>query len=186
MTAYKNLKKVIKKGNVEVIHCNTPVGGLVGRLCGKMNGVKKVIYTANGFHFYKGAPLFNRTVLKWAEMFMAHWTDAILTMNEEDFQSAKNFRLIKGGSVYYVPGVGINTEEFFSVRIDQQAQRDELGLSMDDVVCISMGDLIPRKNYETSMKAIAHCSNSKIHYLICGRGPELDNLKDLARELAVE
>lgn len=186
MTAYKNLKKVIKEGNVEVIHCNTPVGGMVGRLCGKMNGVKKIIYTAHGFHFYKGAPLFNRTVLKWAEMFMAHWTDAILTMNEEDFHSAKKFRLRKGGKVYYVPGVGINTEEFFSVRIDKQAKRDKLGLSMDDIVCISMGDLIPRKNYETSIKAIALCNNPKVHYLICGRGPELDNLKNLAKELGVE
>ncbi|WP_288617923.1 glycosyltransferase family 4 protein [uncultured Eubacterium sp.] len=186
LTAYKNLKKVIKEGNVEVIHCNTPVGGMVGRLCGKMNGVKKVIYTAHGFHFYKGAPLFNRTILKWAEMFMAHWTDAILTMNEEDFQSAKKFRLRKSGKVYYVPGVGINTEEFFSVRIDKQAKRDELGLFMDDIVCISMGDLIPRKNYETSIKAIALCNNPKVHYLICGRGPELDNLKKLAKELGVE
>lgn len=186
LTAYKNLKKVIKEGNVEVIHCNTPVGGMVGRLCGKMNGVKKIIYTAHGFHFYKGAPLFNRTVLKWAEMFMAHWTDAILTMNEEDFHSAKKFRLRKGGKVYYVPGVGINTEEFFSVRIDKQAKRDKLGLSMDDIVCISMGDLIPRKNYETSIKAIALCNNPKVHYLICGRGPELDNLKNLAKELGVE
>lgn len=186
LIAYKNLKKVIKEGKVEVIHCNTPIGGMVGRLCGKMNGVKKVIYTAHGFHFYKGAPLFNRTVLKWAEQIMAHWTDAIITMNEEDFQSAKKFKLRKGGKVYYVPGVGINTEEFFNVRINKKEKRDELGIAMDDIICISMGDLIPRKNYETSIKAIALCNNPKVHYLICGRGPELDNLKKLAKELGVE
>lgn len=186
LIAYKNLKKVIKEGKVEVIHCNTPIGGMVGRLCGKMNGVKKVIYTAHGFHFYKGAPLFNRTVLKWAEQIMAHWTDVIITMNEEDFQSAKKFKLRKGGKVYYVPGVGINTEEFFNARINKKEKRDELGLAMDDIICISMGDLIPRKNYETSIKAIALCNNPKVHYLICGRGPELDNLKKLAKELGVE
>ena len=184
--AYKNLRCLIKDKEIEVIHCNTPVGGMIGRLCGKVFSVKKVIYTAHGFHFFKGAPLFNRTVLKWAEMFMAHWTDAILTMNEEDFQSAKKFKLRKGGKVYYVPGVGINTEDFFSVQINKQAKRDELGLSMEDIVCISMGDLIPRKNYETSIKAIALCKNPKVHYLICGRGPELDNLKNLAKKLGVE
>ena len=107
-------------------------------------------------------------------------------MNEEDFQSAKKFKLRKGGKVYYVPGVGINTEDFFSVQINKQAKRDELGLSMEDIVCISMGDLIPRKNYETSIKAIALCNNPKVHYLICGRGPELDNLKNLAKKLGVE
>lgn len=184
--AYSNLSKVVEEGNVEVIHCNTPVGGMIGRLVGKRHHIKKIIYTAHGFHFYKGAPLFNRTVLKWAEQIMAHWTDVIITMNEEDFQSAKKFKLRKGGKVYYVPGVGINTEEFFNVRINKKEKRDELGIAMDDIICISMGDLIPRKNYETSIKAIALCNNPKVHYLICGRGPELDNLKKLAKELGVE
>lgn len=184
--AYQNLAKVIKEGDIDVIHCNTPVGGMIGRLAGKRYHVKKVIYTAHGFHFYKGAPLINRTVFKWAEQVMAHWTDAILTMNEEDFQSAKKFKLRKGGKVYYVPGVGINTEEFFNARINKKEKRDELGLAMDDIICISMGDLIPRKNYETSIKAIALCNNPKVHYLICGRGTELDNLKNLAQELGVE
>lgn len=185
-TAYKNLKNVVQKGNVEVIHCNTPVGGMIGRFVGKRCHVKKVIYTAHGFHFYKGAPLFNRTVLKGAEMLMAHWTDAILTMNQEDYEAAKKFRLRKGGKVYYIPGVGINTKEFFSVQTDCEEKRNELGLSMDDVVCISMGDLIPRKNYETAIKAIAICENPKLHYLICGCGSELDKLKALTKELNVE
>ena len=79
--AYDNLVQIVKKGKVDVIHCNTPVGGFVGRLVGRRYKVHKVIYTAHGFHFFKGAPLFNRTVLKWAEMIMAHWTDAIITMN---------------------------------------------------------------------------------------------------------
>ena len=94
--AFQNLSEVVKNGDVEVIHCNTPVGGMIGRLVGKKYHVKKVIYTAHGFHFYKGAPLFNRTVLKWAEQIMAHWTDAIITMNEEDYQSALKFKLRKG------------------------------------------------------------------------------------------
>jgi len=90
--AYKNLCNIVKNGNVSVIHCNTPVGGLIGRLVGKRYHVAKVIYTVHGFHFYKGAPIFNCTLLKWAEKIMAHWTDAIITMNEEDYEAAQKFR----------------------------------------------------------------------------------------------
>ena len=97
MTAYKNLMSILKQEEIEVIHCNTPVGGIIGRICGKRAGVKKVIYTAHGFHFYKGAPLVNRTVFKWAEMLMAHWTDAIITMNQEDYNAAKKFKLRNHG-----------------------------------------------------------------------------------------
>lgn len=184
--AYDNLNKVIRENDVEVIHCNTPVGGMVGRLCGKKNKVKKVIYTAHGFHFYKGAPLFNRTVLKWAEMLMAHWTDAILTMNQEDYAAAQKFKLRKGGKVYFVHGVGITLKDFEGLSHLRQQKRDEMGVADDDIVLISMGDLVPRKNYGTAIRAIAKANNPKLHYMICGRGPELENLQALAKGLGIE
>jgi len=184
--AYDNLNKVIRENDVEVIHCNTPVGGMVGRFCGKKNKVKKIIYTAHGFHFYKGAPLFNRTVLKWAEMLMARWTDAILTMNQEDYEAAKKFKLKKGGKVYFVHGVGITLKDFEGLSHLRNQKREELGLKEDDIMLISMGDLVPRKNYGAAIRAIAKANNPKLHYMICGKGAELENLQNLAKELGVE
>lgn len=186
ITAYKNTMAVLNKGQFEAIHCNTPIGGLIGRFCGKRAKVKKIIYTAHGFHFYKGAPLVNRTVFKWAEMLMAYWTDVIITMNLEDYEVAKRFRLRNHGQVYYVPGVGIDTELYKSVDIDKVALRTSLELNETDIVCISMGDLIPRKNYGIAIEAIARCQNYNLHYLICGKGSELENLQRLAKERSVE
>ena len=184
--AYKNLNKVIRENGVEVIHCNTPVGGMVGRLCGKKNKVKKVIYTAHGFHFYKGAPLFNRTVLKWAEKIMAHWTDAIITMNQEDYAAAQKFKLRKGGKVYFVHGVGITLKDFEGLSHLRQQKREEMGVKDDDIVLISMGDLVPRKNYGAAIRAIAKANDPRLQYMICGKGPELENLQNLSKELGVE
>lgn len=183
--AYQNLAKVIKKGNINVIHCNTPVGGMIGRLVGKRYHVNKVIYTAHGFHFYKGAPLINRTIFKWAEQIMAHWTDAIITMNEEDYQSALKFRLRKGGKVYKVHGVGITLDEFSNIYVDKRTKRSELGLKDTDIVCISAGDLVARKNYPVAIKALAKVKNKKLHYLICGVGSERDKLEKIAVENGV-
>ena len=177
--------KLLSENDVEVIHCNTPIGGIIGRICGKKYKVKKVIYTAHGFHFYKGAPLFNRTVIKWAEQLMAHWTDAIITMNKEDFEAAKKFKLRNNGKAYFVHGVGVDTEAF-RIDCDKEAKRAELGLKDDDIALISMGDLIKRKNYAPVIEAVAKLKNPKVHYLICGRGPELDNLSALAKNLGVE
>ena len=184
--AYDNLNKVIRENDVQVIHCNTPVGGMVGRLCGKKNKVEKVIYTAHGFHFYKGAPLFNRTVLKWAERLMAHWTDAILTMNQEDYEAAKKFKLRKGGKVYFIHGVGITLKDFEGLGHLRQQKREGLGLADTDVMLISMGDLVPRKNYATAIEAIALANNPCLHYMICGRGTQLEELQQLAKDLGVE
>lgn len=180
--AYHNAKDIVSKGNIEVIHCNTPIGGLIGRLIGKNYHIEKVIYTAHGFHFFKGAPLFNRTILKMAERIMAHWTDAIITMNEEDYQSALKFKLRKGGKVYKVHGVGITLDDFSDIQVDYKTKRAELGLKDTDIVCISAGDLVARKNYGIAIEALAKIKNNNVHYLICGVGPEKDNLEKLAVE----
>lgn len=59
--AYKTLKKVIDSNNYDAIHCHTPMGAVIARLAAKGARKKgtKVIYTAHGFHFFKGAPLKN-------------------------------------------------------------------------------------------------------------------------------
>lgn len=184
--AYKNLMKILKDNDIEVIHCNTPIGGTIGRICGRKAKVKHIIYTAHGFHFYKGAPLLNRTIFKWAEMLMAHWTDVIITMNEEDYQAAQKFDLKPGGKVFYVPGVGIDTEAYKKVKVNEKKKRAELGLNADDIILISMGDLVKRKNYQTAIKAVKRTNNSKVHYLICGAGPEMDNLTKLSKSLGID
>lgn len=183
--ALSNLSHILENNNIEVIHCNTPVGGLVGRLCGKKYKVKKVIYTVHGFHFYKGAPLINRTVYKLAERIMARWTDVIITMNQEDFEAAQKFKLRKGGRVYKVHGVGIDLSDYEGIRVKKTLKRKELGLTDTDVVCISAGDIVPRKNYGVAIKAIAQVKNDHLHYLICGVGSEKQKMEALAAELGI-
>ena len=89
----KQLKDILANGNYQVLHCHTPVGGVLGRLAALKlwkQGKLKVIYTAHGFHFYKGAPLVNWLLYYPMEKFLAHWTDVIITINEEDYERAKN------------------------------------------------------------------------------------------------
>ncbi len=184
--AYKNLCALLKSHpEIEFIHCNTPIGGLMGRICGKRCGVKKIIYTAHGFHFFKGAPLFNNTILKWIEKAMAHWTDAILTMNQEDYEAAQKFHLRNNGKVYCVPGVGVDTKSFDNVSVNRGAVRKALGLSEDTIMAIAMGDIIPRKNYKTVIEAIAFAKRPSLHYIICGRGLQIEELETYAQSLGI-
>lgn len=186
LTAYKEIVTFIKKENIDYIHCNTPTGGILGRLAGKKCHVKKVIYQAHGFHFYKGAPKKNWLVYYPVEKWLAHYTDALITINSEDFELAKTkLKLRKNGKVYYVPGVGIDTAQYNLSAKAREEKRMKLKLREDDVALISMGDLIERKNYDTAIRAIAATKNSALQYFICGKGPEEENLKKLAESLGV-
>lgn len=181
--AYKNLMKILKNNDIEVIHCNTPIGGMIGRICGKKAKVKHVIYTAHGFHFYKGAPFINNTLFKWAEQIMAHWTDVIITINQEDYETAQKFKLKPGGKIFYVPGVGIDLNEYKKINIDRKQKKFEIGLSATDFVLISVGRLDKNKNNSTIIKALKKVKNQKVHLLICGEGKEKEKLKRLVKKL---
>lgn len=185
--AYKNLCRFLKEHpDIEIIHCNTPIGGVIGRICGHQFK-KKVIYTAHGFHFYKGAPLVNRTVFKWVEMFLAHYTDVLITINQEDYEAAKKFRIKKGGKVCFIPGVGIDLNGFMIPELElRKKKRAELGLQEDDIALISMGDIVARKNYGFALEVIAAAKNPKLHYLVCGDGPEQEALIAQAKTLGIE
>ena len=168
LTAYKELVELIKQEEIDYIHCNTPVGGLLGRLAGKRCKVKKVIYQAHGFHFYKGAPLLNWLLYYPVEKWLARYTDALITINQEDYALAKRkMKLRNGGKVYYVPGVGIDNHKFSKAAIDKAAKRRELGIPEDAVLLLSVGELNRNKNHETVIRAIA---DMNVYYVIAGQG----------------
>ena len=186
LKAYRELVRLIRREKIDYIHCNTPTGGILGRLAGKKCKVKRVIYQAHGFHFYKGAPKKHWLLYYPVEKWLARYTDALITINREDFELAKSkLKLRRGGNVYYVPGVGIDPSQYRLDSSVREAKRLELGLGGGDVALISMGDLIARKNYDTAIRAIAEANNPALQYLICGKGPEEENLKALAESLGV-
>src|SRR5699024_2151774 len=78
--AYKTIKKIIDKENFELIHCQSPVGGAITRWVSKDIRKKgtKIIYTAHGFHFYRGAPLKNWLYYP-IEKFLSRYTDTLIT-----------------------------------------------------------------------------------------------------------
>src|SRR5699024_9499578 len=140
------------KENFDIIHCNTPVGGLLGRICGKLTKVPIIIYSAHGFHFYKGANRINNFLYENAEKTLAKYTDAIITMNEEDYRAAEKFKLKENGNVYKINGVGVNTTDYQGVIKDKASYKKTLNIPSNSTVLISMGDLISRKNYDVSIK----------------------------------
>lgn len=185
LKGYRNLCKMLTyHPDIEIIHCNTPIGGVIGRLCGKKFG-KKVIYTVHGFHFYKGAPLVNRTIFKWIERWMARHTDVLITINKEDYEAAQKFTLKKGGRVVYVPGIGINSKVFDSVVVDKAAKKQGIGVPVDAHLCLGVGDLNDNKNVVTMIKAIAK-SPATVHLALCGFGPLESQLRELSKSLNVE
>lgn len=187
IVAYRQLISLIQKEKIDYIHCNTPVGGMLGRLAGKRCGVKKVIYQAHGFHFYKGSPKLNWLLYYPVEKWLAHYTDAIITINREDYELAKSkLKLRRGGKVYYVPGVGIDTSLYTQSEVVRAGKRAELGLPPEAFVLISAGELGINKNNTVILSALEKLGRTDIHYVLCGTGEQRETLEKQAAAAGLE
>lgn len=178
--AYRQIKAIMEREKFDLIHCNTPIGGIVGRIAAKKLGVKKVIYQAHGFHFYKGAPFVNRTLFYNIEKHFAKYTDVLVTINREDLEAAKAFRLKKGGKLRYVHGVGIDLSVYDGIAEYRAEKREELGLGDEEIAVISVGELNRNKNNITIVQAMAEIKDKRLHYFLCGVGQEETAIRNFA------
>lgn len=185
--AYKELKRIIKENQFDLIHCHTPMGGVLARLCAakyRKKGNLKVIYTAHGFHFFKGAPLKNWILYYLVEWLLSFKTDVIITINKEDYGRAKrNFHAKK---VEYIPGVGVDTETIESIIIDRENKRQSLGIDKKDFVFFAVGELHARKNQQVIIEALQKIDNKNLRCIIAGVGPLKEYYENLIKEYNLE
>lgn len=186
LRAYRMLKKLIDAGSFDLIHCHTPVGAILTRLAAvsaRKRGTK-VIYTAHGFHFFKGAPLLNWLVYFPAEWLCSFLTDVLITINREDYAFAK--RHMYAGKILYVPGVGVDVKRFGGFADTREETRRELGLGEKDFFLLSVGEMTPNKNHEMVIRAMKQLEDTSVQYFIAGRGERMEALKAQIRELQLE
>lgn len=183
LNAYRQLKALMKQERFDLVDCHTPMGGVLARLAAKATKTAPVLYTAHGFHFYKGCPLQNRLIYETIERWLARYTDGLITINEEDYQAAKSFHL--RGKAYKIPGVGIDVKEIHDLKVDRAQKRRELGVPEDAFVMLSVGDLIPRKNHIVALRAFVQANIPNSYYLLCGNGELKGMLQEESRKLNV-
>lgn len=179
LSAYKEIKKIIDSQKYDLIHCHSPIGGVMARLAARSHrkAGMKVMYTAHGFHFWKGAPLQNWLIFYTIEKKLSQHTDYLLTINEEDYQTSKE-RSFKAGKIIHINGIGIDTHKFNKPSLDVKKElRKQYGYTNDDFILIYVAELNANKNQglliETMKELVKTIPSAKL--LLVGRG-DLQNV----------
>ena len=186
--ACKILKKIIDEGNYDIIHCHTPVGGVMTRIAAKDARKRgtKVFYTAHGFHFYKGAPKKYWAMFFPVEKALAKETDVLITINQEDCDLARKH--FKAGKVVKVNGVGVDLSKIHvTIEEEKQAARAKLGLKPEQFVMLCAADLSVRKNQPMIFRAMARIKNEcpNMVALMPGQPILKDEYEKLCAELGI-
>lgn len=182
-----DIKKIYFQNKYDVVHVHTPIASFLTRFALRKEKVQ-IIYTSHGFHFFKGAPLINWLVYYPLERVAANWTDKIVTINNEDYERAKTFKLRDNGKVELMHGVGINPDDYKVVNLDIKAYRESLGLKQNDFMILILADINKNKNHIQVIKAMNKLKNEypNIKVICAGEGPLKNKLIKKVSELGLE
>ena len=214
--AYKEMLELLENEKFNIIHCHTPTASVITRLAvrklrkGVMRSLysskdMQVIYTAHGFHFFKGAPLKYWAIFYNIEKWLSKYTDKLITINSQDFEYAKKFKAKK---VYKIEGVGVDASKFnFNMTDKEKASiREELSyitpdfdLKEDDTIITYVAEFIDRKNQDMIidiMKNIVwntkddnsneQCLPEKIKLLLVGTGVNRTKYENKIKDYGLE
>jgi len=186
------LRKLVEAEGFDVVHVHTPIAAFVTRfaLRGRAPGKRPaVIYTAHGFHFFRGGSPAGNALYSAVEKAAARWTDYLITINREDFDAARAFGTIDPERVRYIPGIGVDTdlyapdaatpEETASIRADLNVPSDAFLLTM-------VAELGPVKRHAHLFEALARVSDPRVVLALVGTGPLESELREKAVALGIE
>ena len=151
--AYKQLKQILKNNKYDLVHCHTPIVGILTRLAARKyrKAGTKVIYTTHGFSFTDKSSKKSWLIYFTTEKVMSRFCDAIITINHEDYGNAKKMHC---NHVYIIPSVGLDNHRFADIQINRDEYRESFGVMPDDYMVLSVGELSSRKNQKIIVKAL--------------------------------
>jgi glycosyltransferase EpsD len=178
--AIKQLKGIIKNEHYALVHCHTAMGSVTARLAAisfRKQGLK-VIYTAHGFHFFKGSSKKFWLLYFPIEKYLSRFTDAIITINKEDYNLVKQFNF-KNKSTFLISGVGVEAEKFNPVSEQvKQSLRSKNNIDKNAFVLVYAAEYIHRKNHEFLIECVKrlHTQIPHLKVLLAGRGQLMESI----------
>ncbi|MCC5865186.1 MAG: glycosyltransferase [Wenzhouxiangella sp.] len=189
LAALKRLTGLMRANRYALVHCHTPIPSVLARLANLFVGKARttMLYTAHGFHFYKGGP---RSY--WMTYFPVEWalsmvTDGLVTINREDFEHASN--KLRCRKVYQIPGIGLDLARFRPLAGDRRADvKAELGLAPDAFVLLYVAEFIPRKNHEFLLDAMPSLAAEipELQLVLAGQGVLMERMRSKVKQLGLE
>ncbi|MEL6502023.1 MAG: glycosyltransferase family 4 protein [Cyanobacteria bacterium J06623_1] len=192
LNAVPQIQNIIIQGSYDLVHVHTPVAAFVTRYAVSQLKIKQkpqVIYTAHGFHFHRqGNPITNQIFLN-LERLAGRWTDYLITINREDEAAARQHHLLPSDRIFYTPGIGLELDKYDRDGVTQaqvEAVRQELGLTEDDILLLTVAEFTPNKRHRDQLLALKQLNRPNVHLALAGDGDTRPEIEKLAQELGIQ
>lgn len=167
--SYRRLKALFKRERFDIVHAHTPVASLIGRFAAWRAGVPIIVYTAHGFYFHERMVWWKRAIFVALEWLAGRVTDILFTQAEEDAETARRLKLIRGKTIEAI-GNGVDPRRFRPAKSAQErnAVRKSIGAAPDAVAVMTVGRLVAEKGYPELFEAMRAVSDAEL-WVVGGR-----------------
>ncbi len=188
---------IIRKWKLDVIHSHTEFSvGTFARFVARQYNIPLVhtyhtLYEDYIYYITKG--YFDKPSKKIVEYLTQFYCDK--TANELIVPTKKIYDLFKekynvDKNIYIIP-TGIEIDRFYAENIDEkdvEEVRKKIGISKKDFNILFVGRIAQEKNIDLLLEGqkLINESNKKINLIIIGDGPDMDNYKNMAKNLGIE
>ena len=187
----ERIRRLVRKNEYDVVHVHTPVASFVTRFALKeirREIDSKVIYTAHGFHFYRGGNPVKNALFLGLEKLAARWTDEIEVINGEDYQTAITHLLPKERVKFLKNGVGLDRAHYNPDAVPKEAvqqARHNMGLTDGDILFTMIAEFNRGKRHSDLIRAFAMVKDPRAHLAFLGKGKLMEKSKELCRNLGI-
>lgn len=190
-SAPRRLRELVLAGGFDLVHAHDPIAAFVTRYALRrlrLSGKPRVVYTAHGFHFYRGAPAASALAFRALERLASGWTDRLVVINAEDLAAAQSFGLARRGGLVYMPGIGVDMGKYDPAAVSRQAVaavRAELGVGAGTPLFAMIAEFNPGKRHSDALRALAASGLPDAVLAMAGDGPLMSAVAAEARALGL-
>ena len=190
VSGFSRMRQILSAGQYDIVHTHTPIASFITRIANRSaKRQSKLVYTAHGFHFDDQRRGVNDYFYWFAEWLTADLADVIVAINRQDYDSRWSRRLSRRERLNYIPGIGIDLNEF-KPEADPVATRasvlKELGIRESSFVILMAAEFIPRKRHLDVVKAATMLRDYDVCFVLAGEGKRLRDIERIACRLDLQ
>ena len=184
--ALYHLIQIIEEGGYDLVHTHTSKAGLLGRIAASVCGVPAIVHSSHGTILQGYFSPVVTSMFALAESFASTICDRIICLTQNEigqYVDAGIGRTEQYASIFN----GIDLKAFEQRAGDRRALRAEFDFEPDDIVCVTVGRLVPVKGQSDLLRAFAEASkrNGRLRLLLLGDGELRQDLERQSEQLGI-
>ena len=198
LRAFAAIVQLLRRWRPDVLHTHTAKAGTLGRVAAMLHNCTlprkrrcAVVHTFHGHVFTGYFGRWGTLAVRLVERALARTSDRIVAISERQREDlTRRYRVATPEQVVVIP-LGLELEALFRLNrrsaSDAAPLRGSLNLRQDDFVVGYVGRLVPIKDVDTLLRAVAlvRSQEPSVHLIVVGDGECRDELARLAGRLGL-